>query len=190
MLRSRRRVTVCALVAGVVALVPASMSSACIFLASFSISPASVQPGGSLTVDGIRFGINPVDIRLDSPTGRLLSTVVPDGRNFHAQVTIPPDVGAGRHVLVASQAPETADGRNNGSAQGVPAQAVFQVGTPAPPAAATRGRPVQVANRVSIGVLLLVGAAVAGVGLIVGALTSRAVSHGRRPAAPALTQEK
>src|SRR4051812_12780199 len=99
--RPRRRLAVCALVAGVVALVPASMSSACIFLASFSISPANVQPGGSMTVNGIRFGINPVEIRLDSLTGRLLSTVIPDGRNFHEQVTIPSDVGAGQHVLVA-----------------------------------------------------------------------------------------
>ena len=185
MLSSRRRLTAAALVAGVMALVPASMSSACIFLADFTISPASVQPGGSLTVNGIRFGVNPVEIRLDSLTGRLLATITPDGRNFHQQVTIPADVGTGQHVLVASQSPVTADGRNNGAAQGLPTRALFQVGTAAPTDAATPGGAIARASRVGLGILVLIGAAVAVAALLLVALTSRVVSRGRRPEAPA-----
>jgi hypothetical protein len=185
MLKTCRRWTAGALLAAAVVLLPASMSRACIFLASFSISPASVQPGGSLTVNGIRFGVNPVELRLDSLTGRLLATITPDSRNFHQQVAIPADVGAGEHVLVASQSPATPDGRNNGSAQGVPARAVFQVGTAPPADAAIHGRPIQVASRMGVGILVLIGAAVAVAALLVVGLVSRVVSRGRRPEAPA-----
>ena len=183
---SRRRWTVGALLAGAAALVPASMAWACIFLASFSISPASVQPGGTLTVNGIRFGVNPVELHLDSLTGPLLATITPDSaRNFHQDVTIPSDVGTGQHVLVASQSPVTADGRNNGAAQGLPTRAVFQVGAPAPAPAAAHGGAVQVASPVGTGILILIAAAVAVVALLLVGLTTRTASRGRRPQAPA-----
>jgi len=186
--RSRRRWTVGAVLAVAVTLVPASMSSACIFLASFSMSPGSVQPGGSVTVDGIRFGVNPVEIRLDSLTGRLLATVTPDAsRRFHEQVTIPPDVGTGQHVLVASQNPATPDGRNNGAAQGVPTRAMFAVGTAAPADVATHRPAVKVATGIGFGVLVSIAIVVALVALLVAALTSRVASRERQPAAPVLT---
>lgn len=178
---SGRRLTGVVLVAGVVALLYTSTSWACIFLAGITASPASVQPGGSLDIKGLSFKSNPVDLRLDTPTGAVLATVTPDSKgNFSQPVTIPQDVGTGPHVVVATEAAATPDGRNNGAAQGVPARAAFQVGGAAA-AAASPARPVQVAKTVTFGTLVLIAVAVCCAGLLLGYAISLVASRSRRP---------
>jgi hypothetical protein len=172
------------LLAVAVTLLYASASWACIFLAGITTSASNVQPGGSLTVNGISFGSNPVDLHLDTLTGKVLATATPDGQgNFSQAVTIPTDLGTGPHVIVATEDPATPDGSYSGSSQGVPARAVFQVGAGAPAAAATSASPVQVDSGVGVGTLALIGLAVACVGLFLGGLISLVVSRMRRPEA-------
>jgi hypothetical protein len=181
MRRSRCRLTVGGLLAAVVALLYVSTSWACIFLGGITASPTSVQPGGSLTIKGLSFGSNPVDLRLDDLTGQVLATVTPDGKgNFSQAITIPQNIGEGPHVVVATEAAATPDGSNSGSAQGVPSRATFQVGTAVPAAASTAG-PVQVAKSIGIGTLVLIGVVVACAGVLLGGLVSLAVSRSRRP---------
>lgn len=183
-----RRLQVGVLAAGVIALVQASVSWACIFLAGITVSAGNVQPGGSVTVNGIGFGSNPVDLHLDTLTGPVLATVTPDPKgNFHQAVTVPQNAANGQHVLVAAEAAATPSGSNDGSAQGVPARAVFQVGTAAPAPAASPARPVQVDSTAGGGTLILIAVAVAVVGLLLAGLASLAASRSRRPAATAAT---
>lgn len=177
------RLAVGGFVAGIAALLYASACWACIFLAGITVSATNVQPGGSLTVRGISFKSNPVDMHLDSPTGPVLATATPDSKgNFSQPVAIPPDLGTGPHVIVATQAAATVDGRNNGAAQGVPARAAFQVGTAPPPAPVSAG-PVQVANSAGIGTLVLIGAVVACLGILLGGAISLVAARSRRPEA-------
>jgi hypothetical protein len=165
-----------------VALLYASTSWACIFLAGITTSASNVQPGGSLTINGLSFGSNPVALHLDSLTGTVLATVTPDGQgNFSQAVTIPQDVGNGRHVVVATEEAATPDGSNGGSAQGVPARAAFQVGAAAATAVATPAGPVQVTSNVGVGPLVLIGVAVACAGVLLGGLISFVASRSRRP---------
>lgn len=182
MRRSRRRLTVGVLLTGVVALLSASTSWACIFLAGLTTSPASVQPGGSLTVNGLGFGVNPIALHLDTLTGTVLATVTPGTRGSFSQVvTIPQDLGTGPHVLVATQDPVTPDGRNNGARQGVPARATFQVGTSAPLAAPAPTAHVQLAKGVGAGTLVLIAVGVACAAVLLGGLISLAVARSGRP---------
>ncbi|HEX3567355.1 MAG TPA: hypothetical protein VHU17_18475 [Acidimicrobiales bacterium] len=165
----------------------ASTSWACIFLAGITTSASSVQPGGSLTINGLSFGSNPVALHLDSLTGMVLATVTPDGQgNFSQAVTVPQDVGSGQHVVVATEEAATPDGSNSGSAQGVPARAAFQVGAGPAPAVATPAGTVQVARSVGVGTLALIGVAVACVGVFLGGVISLVASRSRRPEAVAL----
>jgi hypothetical protein len=172
-----RRVTVGGFLAVVVAVLWASSSWACIFLGGISVSATSVQPGGSLTIKGLSFGSNPVELHLDTLTGPVLATVTPDAKgNFNQPVTIPQTIGTGSHVIVATEAAATPDGSNSGSAQGVPSRAMFQVGT-APPSTTPAARPVQVAKGVGIGTLVLIGVAVACAGVLLGGLLSVVASR-------------
>jgi hypothetical protein len=170
-------------IAGVGALLVASAAWACLSVAGITTNLATVQPGGSLTINGIgfEFGTNPVPIHLDALDGPVLGTGEIDRiGDFSVTVTIPTDVPNGTHILVATQAAATPDGKNNGSNTGVPARAVIQVGqsaasTPAP------ARPVAViANSgIGTGTLVLISLGVAAVGLLVAGLLSLAAA--RRP---------
>ena len=187
MLRPGRRLTVGALLAAGVAVVWVSTSWACIFLGGISASPTSVQPGGSLTIKGLSFGSNPVELHLDTLTGSVLATVTPDAKgNFTQAVTIPQNIGTGSHVVVATEAAATPDGSNSGSAQGVPSRDTFEVGTAAPPAKAA-ARPIQVAKSVGIGTLVLIGVAVACAGVLLGGLISLVASRSRQGETRAVT---
>lgn len=179
--RSGRRLTVGALLALMAALLYASNAWACIFLAGITTSTSSVQPGGSLTINGLSFGSNPVELRLDSLTGTPLATATPDGQgNFSQAVTIPQDVGTGPHIIVATEEAATADGSNSGSAQGVPARATIQIGAATATPATSPASPVQVASGVGVGTLILIAAAVACLGIFVGGLISLVASRSRR----------
>jgi hypothetical protein len=181
---SGRRLTFGVLLAVVVALLYASTSWACIFLAGITTSASSVQPGGSLTINGLSFGSNPVQLHLDTLTGTVLATANPNGKgNFSQAVTIPQGVSPGQHVLVATEEAATPDGANDGSSQGVPARATFQVGTAGSTDVATSAGPVQVAKSAGVGTLALIGVAVACVGVFIGGLISLVASRSRRPEA-------
>jgi len=173
--------------AGAAILLYASTSWACIFLAGITISGGSVQPGGTITVNGFSFGSNPVDLHLDSLTGSVLATAMPDNKgNFTQAVTVPSNVNNGTHIIVATEAAASPDGLNDGSSQGVPSRAIFQVGTaPAPSGAAGPRSPVNVASSVGVGTLIIIGVAVACVGVFIGGVVSLAVS--RRPEAETVT---
>jgi hypothetical protein len=178
---SRRRLTVGALLAVAVALLYASAAWACIFLGGITASTTSVQPGGTLTIKGLSFGSNPVELHLDTLTGAVLATVTPDAKgNFSQAVTIPQNIGTGSHVIVATEAAATPDGSNSGSSQGVPSRATFEVGTAAPAASST-GRPVEVAKSVGFGTLVVIAVAVAIAGVLLGGLMSLAAARSRRP---------
>lgn len=188
MRRSRRRLTVGVSLAGVFVLLYASASWGCIFLGGITASPASVPPGGSLTVRGLSFKSNPVDLHLDSPTGAVLATATPDSKgNFSQPVTVPPDVGPGPHIVVAMEAAATPDGRNNGAAQGVPSRATFQVGTAAL-VAPSSARPVQVAKSVRFGTLVLIAVGVCCAGLLLGGAISFVASRSARPEPATVTE--
>lgn len=173
--RSVRRLTVGAVLGGVVALLYASTSWACIFLAGITLSAPNVQPGGSLTVRGLSFGSNPVVLHLDSVTGNVLATVTPNSKgNFTQAVTISQSVSNGPHVIVATE-----DATDDNGAQGTPARAAFQVGTGESTPAVTPAGPVQVDKSAGVGTLALIGVAVACVGVFIGGLISLLASRSR-----------
>lgn len=185
--RRGRRLTVGALLAAVVAMLGVSTSWACIFLGGITASASSVQPGGTLTIKGLSFGSNPVELHLDTLTGPVLATATPDPKgNFSQAVTIPQTTSTGSHVIVATEAAATPDGSNSGSAQGVPSRATVEVGTAPPPATPT-ARPIQVAKTVGIGTLVLIGVAVACAGVLLGGLVSLVASRTRRAEPRAVT---
>lgn len=184
-MKSLRRLSVGIAMVGAAVMIPASFAWACISLAGITTSAASLQSGGTVTVNGIEFGTNPVQLHLDSLTGPVLATAVPDttSGNFTQAVTLPADVGSGQHVLVATEAAATPDGKNKGSSTGVPARAAIQVGTGTPAPAATPVRPLQVSSNsgTSVGTLALIGLAVAAAGLFLAGSVSLAASRRRRP---------
>lgn len=169
--------------AGVGVLVAASAAWACLSVAGITTNLATIQPGGSLTVNGIgfEFGTNPVPIHLDTLNGPVLGTGQIDRiGDFSLTVTIPADVTNGPHILIATQDAATPDGKNNGSNTGVPARALIQVGqptaiTPSP------ARPAAVISNsgISTGTLVLITLGVAAVGLFLAGLLSFAAT--RRP---------
>ncbi|MFN2608328.1 MAG: hypothetical protein ABR511_10655 [Acidimicrobiales bacterium] len=146
---------------------------ACVGVVSLTSSPATVQPGATLTVTGREFAQSvPVVIHLDSPTGPVLTTVPGPSSTmtskFTATVTVPPDISNGQHVLVATQ---DYHDMNSGS----PARSVFSVGTAAAPAASSgASRPAALAARSgpSAIALVVVALVVAAAGLAVAALWS------------------
>jgi hypothetical protein len=166
-------------VATVAVIVPAGLAWACVGLVSFTVNSSSVQPGGTVTVAGREFAQGaPVEIHLDSPTGRLLTTAPPPNTTMTSQwtwdVLIPADVPKGQHVLVATQ-----DYHNMNA--GVPARATIYVGTAAVAPAEPAARPtkVSVGTGPSAASLVLIGLGVAAGGLLLAGLLTLAAS--RRP---------
>ncbi|MGH9077134.1 MAG: hypothetical protein ACRDY0_06745 [Acidimicrobiales bacterium] len=178
-----RRWTIGAAAAGVGILLSASAAWACLSLAGLTTNQATVQPGGTLSVNGIEFGSNPVNIHLDTISGPVLATVTPNSNsgNFTQSVTLPAGVSSGQHVLVATEDAATANGKNNGSSTGVPARAVIQVGnssatSPAP------ARPASLASSsgTGVGTLVVIALAVAAAGLFLAGSMSLVASRRRR----------
>lgn len=161
-------------------IVPAGLASACVTLIGFTVNPSSVQPGGTVTVTGRDFAPGaPIDIHLDSATGKILATFPPHTNSvmmntWNLEVPIPADTPKGQHLLVATQ-----DYHNMNA--GVPARATLFVGVPAVSAAQPEARPakVSVATGPSAASLLLIGLGVALVALLVAGGIVAATS--RRP---------
>jgi alpha-L-fucosidase len=153
-------------------LVPAALAWSCVGLMSLTTSSSAVRPGGTLTVFGKEFAQGvPIEIHLDSATGPVLARVpAPTDTmtsQFSVMVTIPAATQDGEHVLVATQASHYMNA-------GAPARSVIHVGTaaPAPTPPAVRPAKVVVDAGPSAISLLLIGLAVAAVGLLVAALWS------------------
>jgi len=130
----------------------ASLAYACTGLATISTDPGAAVAGATVTVNARGFAphdpsdarTSPAEIRMDSMTGPVIGTASPSsarsGGNFSVQITVP-NVEAGDHVLIATQA--GADGRPS---YGTPARTVFTVTpTPAPVVAAVASPPAPVA---------------------------------------------
>ncbi|MBV8528916.1 MAG: hypothetical protein JOZ75_11410 [Candidatus Dormibacteraeota bacterium] len=181
----RRRLWPLALTGAVAAaLLPVAAVYACIGVVGLSTSPTSVQPGGSVTVNGKDFAPEvPIELHLDSLSAPVFFTIPAfkgDSMTstFSVTVPIPSTVSTGRHVIIASQ---TERDMNSGN----PARAVLYVGTPAAnqPAVSSRPATASVDNGPGIGGLALIALAAAAFGLFVFALIG--VMAGRRPGAAA-----
>jgi hypothetical protein len=178
---SRRRWIVGAAAAAAL-LVPAGLAWACVAVVSFTVNPSSVQPGGKVTVTGRDFAPGaPIEVHLDSPTGRLLATLPPHNNSvmqnsWNLDVPIPADVSNGEHVLVATQ-----DYHNMNA--GVPARATISVGTGAPPAATPAARPINasVDTGPSGASLALIALGVAAGALLLAGLITLAASRRSSP---------
>jgi hypothetical protein len=179
----RRRYWALGLAAAAGALIPAAIASACVALVALNVNPQSVQPGGTVAVTGRDTAPGaPIEIHLDSPTGRLLATNPPHNMSvmqgvWTLNVTIPADVPPGEHFLVAAQ-----DYHNHNA--GMPARATIYVGQPAPAPAAPAARPttLDVSTGPSAASLALVGLGVAAGAVLIAALVFLAAS--RRPSQP------
>jgi hypothetical protein len=163
--------------------VAASAAWACLSVAGITTNLATIQPGGSLTVNGIgfEFGTNPVPIHLDTLDGPVLGTGSIDRiGDFSVTVTIPAGVSNGAHILIATQDAATPDGKNNGSNTGVPARAVIQVGdASAPTPLPARPAAVITNSGLGTGTVVVMSLGVAAVGLFLAGLLSLAAT--RRP---------
>lgn len=170
-------------VAATALLVPAGVAWACVAVMSLTTDASTVQPGATLTVFGKGFAQDePVEIHLGSETGPLLATVPPPESTmtsqFEVAVTIPADLEAGEHLIVAAQ-----DYHHMNA--GAPARAAIFVGTdaPAPPAAEARPAAVVMGSSTNLATLVLVGVAVAGAALLLaGLLNRRSAGQGPQPA--------
>lgn len=137
---------------------------------------------------GIEFGNNPVQIHLDGLNGQVVATAVPysNSGNFTQAVTLPASVTPGRHVLVATEAAATPDGKNDGSSTGTPARTVIDVGGPGgatSPSPAASGLPtvnIPSGSGTSVGTLALIGLAAAGGSLFLAGGLALATSRRRR----------
>ncbi|MGH9122643.1 MAG: hypothetical protein ACRDYC_12010 [Acidimicrobiales bacterium] len=174
--RSGKRWSAGLVLAGAAVILPASIAWACLSLAGITTNQATIQPGGTLNVNGIEFGSAPVQIHLGSVTGPILGTATPSASSgdFTVPVTIPASTTPGQYVLVATETP---------AATGAPARAVIQVGTAAP-AQTTAPRPATVLTNSGSGVgsLALIGLAAAAASLFIAGGISFAASR-RRSAA-------
>lgn len=150
--------------------VPAIVAYACVGLVALEATPASVQPGGSVTLRGMDFVPSaPVQIHVDRINGPVIGTVTPAqmtggvmSSRFNQTVTLPANLTTGQHVLVATQSAHNMNGGN-------PARTVLYVGVPAPAPAGPDARPAaaQLDSGPGWGVLVLIGLAAAVVGLLV-----------------------
>lgn len=163
------------------AIVPASLVWACVAPVSLTTVSPTVQPGGTIRVIGRETGPGaPIEIRLNSPTGPILTTVTgqPGGMTakWEWDVPIPGDIPYGKHVLYAVQ--------NYRNMNATIPKATIYVGTVPDPAPEPEARPV--AMDVESGpsglslVLLGFGAAAGGL-LLVGGLTALAGSRRSEP---------
>src|SRR5688572_8847758 len=103
-------------------------SSACVPLATVTLTPAEARPGDELTVSGIRFVTpSPVVLRLHSMEGPILATIdMPRSANtlFSTKIRVPQDAAPGPLVVMAMQDPD----QDTGFAPwGVPTRAVVTV---------------------------------------------------------------
>ena len=181
-LMSRRRLLwllCCAPAALAATAVTAVVVYACIGVVSLEASPASVQPGGSITLTGKDFVPDaPILLHLDSVSGPVIFTV-PSSQgdvmtsHFSITVPIPSSIPNGTHVLVATQAEHDMNGGN-------PARTVIYVGTAAAVQSAATARPATalIDNGPGIGVLALIALAAAVVtGIAFAFIASRAGSR-------------
>lgn len=115
---------------------PAVVVYACIGVVALTATPATVQPGGSVTLSGKDFVPDkPILVHLDSVNGPVIFTVpssAGDVMTSHFSITmpVPSSVPVGAHVLVATQDEHDMNGGN-------PARAALYVG--ASPALAPAG---------------------------------------------------
>lgn len=173
---SRKHRLVVGALAALAVVVPASMAWACVAPVSLTTASPTVQPGGTVHVIGRETAPGaPIDIRLDSPTGPVLTTVTgqPGGMTskWEWDVPIPANTPYGKHLLYAVQ-----NYRNMNSV--VPKAAIY-VGTEPDPAPTPEPRvgSMDVGSGPSTGTLVLFGlAAAAGALLLAGGLTALAGS--------------
>jgi len=172
--------------AAIAIMLPVGFAWACVGLVSLSTSSPTVQAGGSLTVIGKEFAQKaPLLIHLDSMTGPVLVTATGTPATstmtskFEVAVTIPSNVSAGPHLLIATQDEHDMNGGN-------PARAIVYVGTTAPAPAAPASRPGALLANKGLGVatLALIGLGAAGVGLFLAWLVFLVVTRRRAEAVP------
>ncbi len=159
-------------------LVPAGMAWACVAPTSLLTAKSTVQPGGTVTVIGRETAPGaPIELRLDKPDGQLLATVTGQVGGMTAkweyELTIPPTVPYGKHVIYAVQ--------NYRNMNSVLPKATIYVGTEPDPAPTPEPRPssLDVGSGPSAASLILIGlAAAAGGLLLVGGLSALAATRG------------
>jgi len=156
----------------------AGIAWACVAPVSLTVNPASVQPGGTVSVIGRNTAPGaPIEIHLDSPTGRLLATNPPHNLSVMSgqwtlSVPIPADVPTGKHLIFSVE-----DYHNHNGGQ--PARATIYVGQPAEAAPSPPVRPtkLEVGSGPSAATLGLVGLGVAGLALFVAGVWYLAASR-------------
>jgi len=168
-------------VATLAAIVPASLVWACVAPVSLTTVSPTVQPGGTIRVIGREMAPGaPVQIRLNSVTGPILTTVEgqPGGMNakWEHDVPIPADLPYGKHYLYAVQ--------NYRNMNAVIPKTVVYVGTvpDLAPESEVRAASMDVGSGPSGTTLVLYGLAAAVGGLLlVGGLTALAGSKRSEP---------
>ncbi|MGH9222332.1 MAG: hypothetical protein ACRD2W_00680 [Acidimicrobiales bacterium] len=152
--------------AALAVVVPASLAWACVAPMSLTTESNRVQPGGVVKVIGRETGPGaPIEIRLNAPNGRLLTTVRDQVGGMTAKwewdVPIPTDIQYGTHVLYAVQ--------NFRNMNAVVPRVTIYVGVEPPPAPTPEPRPasLDVGSGPSGMSLVLLGLGVAGAGLLI-----------------------
>ena len=179
---ARRRLALGTLVA-VAVLVPASLVWACVAPVSLTTENPRVQPGGTIKVIGRETAPGaPIDIRLNSVNGPILTTVrdQPGGMSakWEWDVPIPADIPYGKHTLYAVQ--------NYRNMNAVVPRATIYVGVEPDPAPTpeARARSLDVGSGPSAVSLLLLGLGAAAAGLLIaGGLSVLAAGRRARPEA-------
>lgn len=103
-----------------------SVAYACQRLATLHANPLSAPAGSTVTLFGKNYSANTADtqiqIRLDGRSGRVIAAFAPRSVINNEPVTIPADVAAGTHTLVATQFTASGD-----AVSGTPGRATVQV---------------------------------------------------------------
>lgn len=180
MKRTRLRLAI-GMAAAAAVILPAGLAWACVAPVSMTIQGSnSVQPGGTVTVLLREYAQGaPIEVRLGSPTGRLLGTHPPPTTTMTSEhmleVPIPADLPFGTHLLVSVQNYHHMNSGNIG-------RATVYVGTLPPPAPGPEPRPalLEVGSGPSALSLVLIGLGVAGALLLVAGAWSMAAG-GRDP---------
>jgi hypothetical protein len=180
--RSRLRLAVGA-VSALAVVVPASLAWACVAPVSLTTVSPTTQPGGIIRVIGRETAPGaPIEIRLNAPNGRLLTTVTgqPGGMTskWEADVPIPADLPYGKYVLYGVQ--------NYRNMNAVVPKATIYVGVEPEPAPASepRASALDVGSGPSVMTLLVFGLGAAAAGLlVVGGLSVLAGSKRDKPEA-------
>lgn len=162
-------------------IVPAGLAWACVAPVSLTTSSPTVQPGGMVHIIGRETAPGaPIEIRLNSVTGPILTTVTGQAggmtAKWEADVPIPADIPYGKHFLYAVQ--------NYRNMNSVIPKTVIYVGTVPEPEPAPEARPgfIDVGSGPSTTSLVLLGLGAAAAGLLlVGAWTLIAGSGRSEP---------